>query len=256
MCDFFRLPFGADGCFQVTMKHPPQLTRRTFVSTAALASLAAVSGAQPAPADENPRLFPLDDPDKLILKGCKATIVDHRGRRAVELTGLPGNRPDRGQLMAVIPDLLFKNGTIQVELAGAPLSQLVPGFIGLAFHIQDGGKRFENVYLRPRNARSENQLQRNHSCQYASEPDFDWKKLRDESPGVYESYVDLEVDAWTQMKLDIHGKRLRLFVNDATQPCLVVNDLKLGEVSGAVALWPGGATRSFFRNLRVTSSMT
>lgn len=68
-----------------------------------------------------------------------------------------------------------------------------------------------------------------------------------------EAYVDLEVDAWTKMKLDIYGAKLRLFVNDALQPCLVVNDLKLGEVSGGVALWIDTQTRSFFRNLQVRS---
>ena len=54
------------------------------------------------------------------------------------------------------------------------------------------------------------------------------------------------------MKLDIRGVKLRLFINDAPEPCLVVNDLKLGEVSGAVGLWIGPATRAYFRNLRIT----
>lgn len=223
------------------------------MAAAVLASLGAVSGSNSAAAQEAPRLFPLDDPDKLILKGCKASIVDHRGRRAIELTALPDSRG--ADLLALIPNLAFKNGTMEVELAGGPLSPLVPGFLGLAFHIQDDHKRFEYVYLRPGNARLDDQLKRNHSCQYACEPDFDWKKLRDQSPGMYESYVDLEIDAWTQLKLDVHATKLRIFVNNAPQPCLVVNDLKLGEVSGAIALWPGGATRSRFRNLRVSNSM-
>src|SRR5262249_20401779 len=129
-----------------------------------------------------------------------------------------------------------------------------PGFLGLAFHIDPEGKKFEHIYIRPKNGRHENQLQRNHSCQYASQPDFGWRKLRDEFPGVYESYVDLEVDAWTQMKLDIRGTKLRLFINNTPQPCLVVNDLKLREISGGIALWSDIATRAFFCNLRIAIS--
>lgn len=205
-------------------------------------------------AAENLRLIPLGSPDRLVLKGCKAIMADHLGLQAVQLTGLPGNTPGVGGELAMVPELIFKNGTISVELAGGPVDGPTPGFMGLAFHIDPEMKSFEHVYLRPKNGRHVNQLQRNHSCQYASQPNFGWKKLRDEFPGVYESYVDLEVDAWTKMRLDVHGTKLRLFVNDTTQPCLVVNDLKLGEVSGGVALWIDTQTRAFFRNLQVVKT--
>jgi hypothetical protein len=55
------------------------------------------------------------------------------------------------------------------------------------------------------------------------------------------------------MRLEIRAMKLRLFVNDAVQPCLVVNDLKLGEVSGGIALWIHTQTRAFFPNLRITN---
>jgi len=205
-------------------------------------------------AAENSRLIPLDSPDHLIRKGCSAAMAEHRGRRALQLSGLPANTPGPGGELAMIPGLVFKNGTIEVELAGGPVAGPTPGFLGLAFHIDDEMKSFEHVYLRPKNGRHENQLQRNHACQYASQPNFGWKKLREEFPGVYESYVDLEVDAWTQMRLEIHAMKLRLFVNDTVHPCLVVNDLKLGEVSGGIALWIDTQTRAFFRNLRIANS--
>jgi hypothetical protein len=204
-------------------------------------------------AAENSRPIPLDSPDHLMLKGCSAAMAEHRGRRALQLSGLPGNTPDIGGELAIVPELVFKDGTIEVELAGGPVNGPTPGFLGLAFHIDDEKKSFEHVYLRPKNGRHENQLQRNHACQYASQPNFGWKKLREEFPGVYESYVDLEVDAWTKMRLEIRASKLRLFVNDTVQPCLVVNDLKLGEVSGGIALWIDIATRAFFRNLRITN---
>ena len=75
--------------------------------------------------------------------------------------------------------------------------------------------------------------------------------MRKEFPEKYESYVDLEPAAWTRLRVVVTGVTARLFVHDAPQPVLVVNDLKLGEGEGAVALWIGVGTEGFFSNLRV-----
>jgi hypothetical protein len=46
-------------------------------------------------------------------------------------------------------------------------------------------------------------------------------------------------------------------VSDAdVQPCLIVNDLKLGETHGQVALWTGSNTEAYFSNLTVGSRGT
>ena len=43
--------------------------------------------------------------------------------------------------------------------------------------------------------------------------------------------------------------------NGASQPTLLVNDLKLGDLSGAVALWIGVGTEAHFSNLRLKPKM-
>jgi hypothetical protein len=43
-----------------------------------------------------------------------------------------------------------------------------------------------------------------------------------------------------------------LYVNGGPQPALVVNDLKLGDSKGAVALWIGLGTEAYFSELRVS----
>ena len=43
-----------------------------------------------------------------------------------------------------------------------------------------------------------------------------------------------------------------MFVNGASQPALVVNDLKLGVGRGAIALWSRISAQAHFSNLRVT----
>lgn len=47
---------------------------------------------------------------------------------------------------------------------------------------------------------------------------------------------------------------MRLYVNGAAQPTLLVNDLKFGDSGGAVALWIGVGTEAYFANLRLESS--
>lgn len=198
--------------------------------------------------------FRLDSTDGLELVNAKAEPVTYRGQRAVRLVPLPGNENGDGEMLAILTGSDFKDGTIEVEVAGAPrpgATSDVRGFIGIVFRVQAHGERAENFYLRPTNGRADDQLRRNHAVQYESAPNFPWHRLRKESPGVYESYVDLEAGAWTRMKIVVSGTKARLYVNGAGQPCLIVNDLKLGETHGQIALWADVTTDGYFSNLTV-----
>jgi hypothetical protein len=191
----------------------------------------------------------------------KAEITTYRGRRALHLFGWPEQTPDHplddASMMAIVTGSAFHNGTIEVEVAGAPRTGAPEdsrGFIGLVFRAQDHGARGENIYLRPTNGRAADQLRRNHSAQYESIPDFPWHRLRKENPGVYESYADLEAGAWTKMKIVVSETKAQLYVNGADQPCLIVNDLKLGDTRGQIALWAHSTTEAYFSNLTVSST--
>ena len=181
-----------------------------------------------------------------------AAVVAYEGKEATRLTDREG-----GGGLAMVKGSLFKDGAIEVELAGKPAAGSFAGargFVGIAFRIQSGGSKYECIYLRPTNGRADDMLRRNHATQYASEPDWPWDRLRKESPGVYESYVDLETGAWTRYKIVVRGTRAELYVHDAAQPCLIVKDLKLGDGAGAVALWVGPGTEAYFANLKVTTA--
>jgi hypothetical protein len=95
-------------------------------------------------------------------------------------------------------------------------------------------------------------VRRNHSTQYGAHPEFDFNRLRQDSPEKYESYVDLEAGVWTKFRIVVDGAKARLFVHDAAQPCLIVNDMKLGDSEGAVALWIEPGTEGYFANLKIT----
>src|SRR6267142_3650901 len=203
---------------------------------------------------------PLDSLHGLEAVNGKAEIATYRGRRALHLVGWPDKAApdhplDDASMLAIVTGSAFHNGTIEVEVAGAPRTGAPEdsrGFIGVVFRAQDHGARGENIYLRPTNGRADDQLRRNHSTQYESAPDFPWHRLRKESPGVYESYVDLEAGAWTKIRIEVEGAKARLYVNGAAQPCLIVNELKLGESRGQVGLWAFVATDAYFWNLKIT----
>jgi hypothetical protein len=193
--------------------------------------------------------------DKLELHNVKTEPVTYLGRAAIRVTDAgPADLDDAGRL-AVIPASSFQDGAIDVDLSGDTAPDAPPnlrGFVGIAFRITTDRSHFECFYLRPKNGRSEDQLQRNHSVQYISMPGFPWQKLRSETPEKYESYVDLVPGQWTHVKIQVSGSRAQLYVNGAEQPSLIVNDLKQSSVNGAVALWVGPGTIAHFSNLEIT----
>ncbi len=196
----------------------------------------------------------LESTDGLELINAKAEVVEYEGRRGLRVERADGFQ--EGSVLVLIPGTRFESGTIELELAGEPATNADPnmrGFVGVAFRVdpEDPGS-YDCFYLRPTNARAEAQLRRNHSTQYVSHPDYPWYRLRQESPGVYESYVDLAPGAWTKVRIEVRGNHARLFVHGADEPALIVNDLKRGTVSGQVGLWLHSSTLAHFRNLRIT----
>jgi hypothetical protein len=180
----------------------------------------------------------------------KLESVDYLGKRAVKIT--EDGQVANGEAYAVVNGSIFHNGTIEVELAGSPApsaSSAARGFIGMAFRLHDG--QFEYIYLRPTNGRADDQVRRNHSTQYSAYPNFSFADARQQAPEKYESYVDLEPGIWTHYRITIDGTKARLYVNGASQPCLVVNDLRLGDSSGGIALWIGPGTEGYFTGLKI-----
>jgi len=156
-----------------------------------------------------------------------------------------------------IKGINFQNGTIEVLV----LSRLLPdapefsrGFIGVAFRINDDNSKFESIYIRPTNARADDQIRRNHSIQYFSFPDFPFSRLRKDSPEKYESYTDMVLNEWIKIKIIVKDAKAQLYINDAAQPSLIVNDLKHGaDSSGAIGLWVDVGTEGYFANLKITN---
>lgn len=186
------------------------------------------------------------------LIGVDIESVTFKGRQALRVTHRAG---EDGGSLAILPGIDFKDGTIEYEFSGdvKPGSPATArGFTGLAFRVQANGSSYECFYQRPLNGRSESQEQRNHSIQYISMPDFPWQRLRKDTPSKYETYADMVPGEWVTVKIEVKGETARLYLNGATQPTLIVNDLKHAVSSGTLALWVDIDSVSHFANLRVT----
>lgn len=194
-------------------------------------------------------------PNKLTPVQVMMKAVELDGRKAIRVTKDTAVKKDDEATFVRINDVHFKNGSIEVNL----LSRLLPdapaharGFIGIAFRINETNDRFECIYIRPTNGRAEQQLRRNRSVQYFSFPDFKYDRLRKESAGEYESYADMGLNEWIQLRIEVKGTRAKLFINNQAHPSLIVNDLKLGEqTSGAIGLFVDIGTEGFFTDLTI-----
>jgi hypothetical protein len=136
------------------------------------------------PLGQSPREIRLDAIEKLELHHLKANIVTYHGRAAVRIANPGGPESDYGEGLAIVRGTSLQDASIEVTLSGATAPNAPPdlrGFVGIGFRVVDRS-HFECFYIRPKNGRSEDQLQRNHSTQYISIPGFPWDKLRRETP--------------------------------------------------------------------------
>jgi hypothetical protein len=154
-----------------------------------------------------------------------------------------------------IDGINFKNGIIEVKVLSKLLKtapDFARGFIGIAFRINDSNTKYESFYIRPTNARADDQVRRNHSVQYYSYPDYKFDRLRKESPERYESYADMALNQWITLRIEVKDTQAKLFIDNGQQASLVVNDLKLGPaVSGSIGLWVDIGTEGYFKDLKV-----
>jgi len=201
--------------------------------------------------------LPLNDASQVAPRNVTVKAARYGGSEALEVRLAGQWRGPDMDTFAFVPGLDFHDGTIEVDIAGSVLPTALTGargFIGVAFRIDEAGGSFssEGFYIRPANGRSEDQVRRNHSTQYFSYPGYDFDRLRREAPGQYESYTDLVSDEWTHLRIEVSGATAQFYVGTATQPVLLVHDLKRGsDAHGTVGLWVDNGTDGHFRNLSI-----
>jgi hypothetical protein len=193
-------------------------------------------------------------PASLTPYQVSVAATDYKGKSAIalEMPGMPKNE----KTVAVLKDVDFHNGTIEATISGQPRANSgegARGFVGVAFRVAADTSKMELFYIRPTNGRANDQVRRNHSAQYVSMPGFPWEKLRKETPEKYEAYADMVPAEWTKVKIEVKDETAKFYVNGASQPTLIVNDLKQGkDLRGSVGLWIGPGSLGHFTDLKVT----
>ena len=181
-------------------------------------------------------------------KGWKGSIgvtrvVEKDGTAAIEFN-------KRGQNVVWLDGFEFKEGTLEFDAKGksAPPQS---SFVGVAFRVVDA-KTHDAVYFRPFNFRSDDPARRSHSVQYVSEPQWPWNKLRKEKPSQFEKPIDPapDGDSWFHVKIMLENRQVKVFVNGADAPALVVNELS-ERTGGSVGLWSNGY--GVIANLQITT---
>jgi len=218
-----------------------------FLSASHLAAAQDIRSTEPnAPASQS---FALTDTRDLFAQDVKAEAVEYKGRRAVRLT----TEAESGFAFVNAPQ--FHDGTIEFDMAtkvNMPPGVRMPGFTGIAFRARPDGSHYEMFYLRPGNARADDQAMRNHSVQYTAEPGYGWEHLRRQWPFIYEAYADIALEEWIKVKIEVHGRHARLYLNGSANPSLVVDGMKGEDLQGSIALWAYTREDSYFSNLKIT----
>src|SRR5262245_9954861 len=131
--------------------------------------------------------------------------------------------------------MTFSNGTIEFDV-----NTIGRGAPGIAFRQQDEGN-FELLYLRP-----DPNCPAFRACmQYA--PQTHGVLLWDLFP-QYQTRAPLRENGWNHIKMVVSGRRMNVFVNDATSPTLEVGRLEGDAMNGGLRL-QGPAT---FANMVIT----
>ena len=145
-----------------------------------------------------------------------AKLVEKDGAPAVEVNG---------EGVIWLDGCEFSNGTIEFDAkgkSGPPQSN----FMGIVFRAMDE-KTYDTVYFRPFNFRAPKPDNKSHAVQYSSHPEWPWQRLRKEHTGKYEKGIEPspDGDAWFHAKVVVAKPKVSVFVNGATEPSLMVDEL-------------------------------
>jgi Domain of Unknown Function (DUF1080) len=176
----------------------------------------------------------------VINADCDTAIED--GKRVLRLKPMgKANTPsDIG--LALVEGLEFTEGSLELDLKGKGKTEA--SFLGVCFNVIDG-KSFEAIYFRPFNFMRDDKSFRVHAVQHT------WEKLRKGKPGKYESAVNPIPDpsGWFHARIEVTKKKVSVWVDDAKEPCLVIDRLDNSE-RGKVGFWVD-SKEGTFRNLRI-----
>jgi hypothetical protein len=217
--------------------------RRDFVisTLACVAELSVASRVLAQKKAIEPDLAALAEGKGLKVFNRSLSVLNDGARKGVRLSQNPGVG------VAYIEGVEFTDGALEIDIRGKDVQQ--QSFVGVAFHGLDE-KTHDAVYFRPFNFKAEDPARRLRAVQYVSHPTYTWEKLRTEHPGKYEKPVSPVPDPndWFHARIVVASPKVSVFVNDAKEPSLVVDQLS-DRKKGLVGLWV--ASDGDFANFKI-----
>jgi len=156
---------------------------------------------------------------------------------------------NEGDGIAWLKGVEFSNGTIELDIKGKDVFQ--QSFVGVAFHGLNN-ETLDAIYFRPFNFQSTDPVRKIHAVQYVSHPDYTWSVLREKYNGKYEKSVIPAPNGneWFHAKIVIQYPKVTVYVNDNSEPCLVIDKLN-DRKTGKIGLWVGNTSDGDFANLQI-----
>ena len=190
----------------------------------------------------------VSDTSRWTLLNVDAEPVDTAGRPALHLVS-HGDSANGIIGLALPKGEVLRTGVVELDLKGKSLRG--NSFLGIAFNVTDA-RQFEAIYFRPFNFNVDPPF-RDRAVQYISWPANTWEVLRKGRPGQFEARVANVPDAddWFHARIEIKAREVRVFVNGAGEPSLVVERLATGDVPRPVGLFVDTAD-GFYANLRIS----
>jgi len=169
--------------------------------------------------------------DRWEISAEESEVVMFQGQQSLKMAG--GT--------ALLSDVAFRDGTAEVDIS---MPGEASGFAYLIFRTESA-KGSEVVYVRMHKSGLPDALQ------YAPSDNGNtaWQ--------LYEKYnapIVFDRNTWTHLRMEVAGSEARFYINEATEPALVVPDLRRGDVTGALGVHGGGGGPIYFANFRYTTA--
>ena len=177
-------------------------------------------------------------------------VEDARGKSALLVQPTKTDFAVDDEWIVVLPGIEFTNGVIEFDALGQndpPQSN----FLGVSFRYIDE-KTHDAVYFRPFNFRANDADRKAHAVQYISHQEYHWFDLRKNKPGQYEKPINPAPDGntWFHARIIIERPEVSVYVNGASEPGLVVEELS-DRMGGGIGLWVGPGNGGHFANLSI-----
>jgi hypothetical protein len=154
----------------------------------------------------------------------EAEVVEHLGRTSLKGTTL-------------LDEVVFEDGVIEVDIAVTGARS----YPGILFRRQSA-ENLERFYIRPHRAGFYSD-----ALQYT--PVFNgiagWQLYS--GPGFTAS-SEIPSEQWVHLRLEVQGRRARIFIDDRPEPALTIDDLQHGRSRGAIGLLGPQDGSAYFSN--------